>query len=203
VLDEVERYSERALGGSQPMLGDEGYATGEVLATLTGFGPQQPYLDHPEVEEIWINEPTKVFGTRIGVTEMVDLPLADTQVRDVVERMLKTSGKWLELSTSVVHTSSPDGSRLHTVIRKPLSLGCCYFVNQCSRRPLRLELQRPVAGAEARWLGRLASDARRARGRAWVLVHDGRSRPYLRDICPVRRGDEIGSRGTAPATTGR
>jgi pilus assembly protein CpaF len=116
VLDEVKRYSERALGGSQPMLGDEGSATSEVLATLTGFGPLQPYLDDPEVEEIWINEPTKVFIARNGVTEMVDLPLTDTQVRDVVERMLQSSGRRVDLSSPFVDASLPDGSRLHVVI---------------------------------------------------------------------------------------
>jgi pilus assembly protein CpaF len=72
------------------MLGDEGSATSEVLATLTGFGPLQPSLENPEVEEIWINEPTKVFVARNGITEMVDLPLSDTQVGDVVGRMLQT-----------------------------------------------------------------------------------------------------------------
>jgi pilus assembly protein CpaF len=116
VLDEVKRYSERALGGSQPMLGDEGSATSEVLATLTGFGPLQPYLDDPEVEEIWINEPTKVFVARNGITEMVDLSLTDTQVRDVVERMLQSSGRRVDLSSPFVDASLPDGSRLHVVI---------------------------------------------------------------------------------------
>lgn len=48
--DEVRRYSERALGGSQPLLADESAAADQVVATLTGFGPLQPYLDDPQVE---------------------------------------------------------------------------------------------------------------------------------------------------------
>jgi pilus assembly protein CpaF len=67
VLDEVKRYSKRALSGSQPMLGDEGSATSEVLATLTGFGSLQPYLDDPEVEEIRINEPTEVLSRAASI----------------------------------------------------------------------------------------------------------------------------------------
>jgi len=50
VHDEVRRYSERALGGSIPLLDDEAGAASEVLATLTGFGALQPFLDDPDIE---------------------------------------------------------------------------------------------------------------------------------------------------------
>lgn len=55
VHDEVQRYSERALGGSVPLLADETQAARELVATLTGFGPLQPFFDDTGVEEIWIN----------------------------------------------------------------------------------------------------------------------------------------------------
>ena len=67
VHDEVQRYSERALGGSFPLLADESLATKQIVATLTGFGPLQPFLDDPEVEEIWINGPNRVFVARNGI----------------------------------------------------------------------------------------------------------------------------------------
>jgi pilus assembly protein CpaF len=34
IRDEVQRYSERALGGSLPLLADESHAASQVLATL-------------------------------------------------------------------------------------------------------------------------------------------------------------------------
>ncbi|HEV7948131.1 MAG TPA: ATPase, T2SS/T4P/T4SS family [Glaciihabitans sp.] len=116
VRDEIKLYSERALGGSLPLLPDEGAATRQVLATLTGFGPLQPFLDNPDIEEIWINEPTKVFVARHGVSEAVNLVLTDTEVRDLVERMLQSSGRRVDLSSPFVDSSLPDGSRLHVVI---------------------------------------------------------------------------------------
>ena len=36
----------------------------QVFDAVAGFGPLQQYLDDPSVEEIWINEPTKVFVAR-------------------------------------------------------------------------------------------------------------------------------------------
>lgn len=116
VRDEVKSYSERALGGSMPLLPDEASATSQVLASLTGFGVLQTYLDDPDVEEIWINEPSRVFVARNGVTEMLDLTLTDGQVRDLVERMLQSSGRRVDLSSPFVDASLPDGSRLHVVI---------------------------------------------------------------------------------------
>jgi pilus assembly protein CpaF len=58
VDDEVRSYTERALGGSAPMLADETATTREVVASLTGFGALQPLLDDPSIEEIWINAPS-------------------------------------------------------------------------------------------------------------------------------------------------
>ena len=49
------------------------------------------YLDDPAVEEIWINEPGRVFVARHGVARADhDDPRRADEVRDLVERMLKT-----------------------------------------------------------------------------------------------------------------
>jgi pilus assembly protein CpaF len=116
VHDEVQRYSERALGGSFPLLADESLATRQIVATLTGFGPLQPFLDDPEVEEIWINGPERVFVARNGIPELTTVELTGSQVRDLVERMLQSSGRRVDLSSPFVDASLPDGSRLHVVI---------------------------------------------------------------------------------------
>jgi pilus assembly protein CpaF len=116
VRDEVRRYSERALGGSMPMITDEFQAAREVVASLTGFGALQPFLDDPEIEEIWINSPTRVFVARDGVPELTTMVLTEREVRDLVERMLQASGRRVDLSSPFVDASLPDGSRLHVVI---------------------------------------------------------------------------------------
>ena len=116
VREEVRRYSERALGGSLPMLVDEHRAAREILASITGFGALQPFFDDPDIEEIWINGPSKVFIARNGVSELTSVLLTDTEVRDLVERMLQSTGRRVDLSSPFVDASLPDGSRLHVVI---------------------------------------------------------------------------------------
>ena len=109
-------YTERATRGLVPALVDPQGAGRAVVDALGGLGPLQRYLDDPEVEEIWINEPAKVFVARRGVPELTTTILTAAQVRDLVERMLKASGRRLDLSSPFVDASLPGGERLHVVI---------------------------------------------------------------------------------------
>ena len=95
------------------------------MASITGYGPLQPFFDDPTVEEIWINAPTRVFVARDGVAELTTVVLSDREVRELVERMLQHSGRRVDLSSPFVDASLPDGSRLHVVDprRDPGALG--------------------------------------------------------------------------------
>jgi pilus assembly protein CpaF len=112
----VTDYDERSLSGGLPPLPDLGVAARQVWDTVAGFGPLQRYLDDPLVEEIWINEPGKVFVAREGSSELTTTILTERTVRGLVERMLKTSGRRVDLSSPFVDATLPDGSRLHVVI---------------------------------------------------------------------------------------
>lgn len=116
VAEATSDYDSRALRSSLPMLADREAAEKTIFDAVAGFGPLQPLLDDPTVEEIWINEPSKVFCARAGVTELTSIRLTDQQVKDLVEKMLKSSGRRLDLSSPFVDASLPDGSRLHVVI---------------------------------------------------------------------------------------
>jgi len=116
VREEVRGYAERALSGAVPLLDDEAAVARQVTAAVTGLGPLQPLLDDPAVEELWINAPDRVFVARDGVTERVRIELGDLEVRELVERMLRSTGRRVDLSSPFVDASLPDGSRLHVVI---------------------------------------------------------------------------------------
>lgn len=114
--DEVRRYNELALGGRHDALGDEVAAEREVVAELAGYGALQPFFDDPNVEELWINGPRRVFVAREGVPELTNVMLSEHEVRELVERMLQHSGRRVDLSSPFVDASLPDGSRLHVAI---------------------------------------------------------------------------------------
>ena len=113
---EVQRHNDFALARGLQPVDDESACVREVLAAVAGYGPLQPYLDDPTVEEVWINAPDRVFIAREGLSERLPLTLTDSQVRDLVERMLHATGRRVDLSQPFVDASLPDGSRLHVVI---------------------------------------------------------------------------------------
>ena len=85
------------------------------LATV-GAGALQEYLDDEEIEELWINQPNELFVARGGVAERIFLKLSDIEIRSIVERMLRHSGRRLDRSSPFVDASLSDGSRLHVAI---------------------------------------------------------------------------------------
>lgn len=136
VAEVIADYEDRALTSTLPPLGDRRAASRDVLDAVAGFGPLQKYLDDPEVEEVWINEPGKVFVARAGRSELTTTLLTQAQVRDLVERMLRSSGRRIDLSTPFVDSVLPDGSRLHVVIpditRRHMAVNIRKFVLQAS-----------------------------------------------------------------------
>lgn len=99
-----------------PPLGDADHVARSVLDAVAGFGPLQPLLDDPTIEELWINEPGRVFIARRGRSELTNVILTAEQAAELVERMLRSSGRRIDLSTPFVDAMLPDGSRLHVVI---------------------------------------------------------------------------------------
>src|SRR5690625_3171948 len=70
VTDAVSAYDERSLTRALPPLGDAESVTRDVVDGVAGFGPLQRYFDDPEIEEIWINAPSRIFVARRGRSEL-------------------------------------------------------------------------------------------------------------------------------------
>lgn len=122
VAEAVADYDDRAMSGFVPPVPDLDAVTRDVLDSVAGLGPLQRYLDDPTVEEVWINEPGKVFVARHGRPELTTTILDDQAVRDLVERMLRSSGRRLDRSEPFVDASLANGERLHVVI-PPITAG--------------------------------------------------------------------------------
>jgi len=117
LIDEVVAdYQERSLIANLPLLVDLAQAAKSVADRVVGVGPLQPFFDDPEVEEIWINEPGKVFVAKAGRPRLTTTVLDEQQVHDLVELMLRSSGRRVDLSSPFVDATLADGSRLHVVI---------------------------------------------------------------------------------------
>ncbi len=112
----VAEHEQLSLTGAVTPVADADAVVGELVARVSGFGPLQPYLDDPLVEEVWINDPSRVFVAREGRHELTTTILTPTQVQELVERMLKSSGRRIDLSQPFVDAMLPGGHRLHVVL---------------------------------------------------------------------------------------
>ena len=92
----VGDHDERSLTGAVRPVGDPEAAVEALVANVAGFGPLQRYLDDPDIEEIWVNEPGRVFIARRGRSELTTTILGAGQLADLVERMLRTSGRRID-----------------------------------------------------------------------------------------------------------
>ena len=152
----VMDYDERALLAPLPPIGPLETARRFVFDAVAGFGALQPLLDDPAIEEIWLNAPNEIYVARNGESELTSVSLTDQQVRDLVERMLKSSGRRLDMSSPFVDAALPDGSRLHVVIpdvtRRHWAINIRKFVLRASRLEHLVELGTLTPQA-ARFLG--------------------------------------------------
>ena len=115
LVDEVVAdYRDRYLAGGLPPLARHDVRL--LQQRIVGFGAVTPLLDDPEVEEIWLNEPGRVFAARRGEHELTGIVLGEREVEELVERMLARAGRRLDRAQPFVDARLPDGSRLHVAI---------------------------------------------------------------------------------------
>lgn len=112
----LDEYEERSILGEEQNLDDKDSFRRYMRNNLGGYGVLQPLLDNPEIEEIWIDEPSKIFVSRSGRSELTNIIISEQEVRDIVERMLRASGRRIDLSVPFVDAALASGERLHVVI---------------------------------------------------------------------------------------
>ena len=94
----------------------------EVLDELTGYGPIQPLLDDPDVSEVMVNGPKRVFIEKHGrLTKSAVTFDDDDHVLRVIDRIILPLGRRVDADTPTVDARLPDGSRVNAVVR-PVSI---------------------------------------------------------------------------------
>ncbi len=94
-----------------------------VINDVLGYGPIQPLLDDPEIQEVMVNAPREVFVERHGVVERSDVAFDDeAHIMAIVKRILRRLGRRVDESSPAVDARIPEaGFRVHVII-PPLSL---------------------------------------------------------------------------------
>jgi pilus assembly protein CpaF len=138
---EVSRLVEDLIAAENAPLsaGERERLTGEVRHELFGLGPLEPLLADPEVCDILVNSPKKVYIERRGKLELTNVEFKDDEhLMRVIERIVSTVGRRIDESSPMVDARLQDGSRVNAII-PPLSLdGPVLSIRRFGAEPLRM-----------------------------------------------------------------
>ena len=112
----------------------------EILDEMTGFGHIQPLLDDPEISEVMVNGPKKVFVEKGGkVTKSAITFDDDDHVARIIDRIILPLGRRVDSDSPTVDARLPDGSRVNAVIR-PVSIdGPCITIRKFKKDKLSVQ----------------------------------------------------------------
>jgi pilus assembly protein CpaF len=112
----------------------------EIVAEALGLGPLEDLMAQPDVSEIMVNGPDRIFVERNGKLELTAKRFASAQqLRLVIERIIAPLGRRIDESSPMVDARLPDGSRVNVII-EPLALnGATISIRRFGTRKLEIE----------------------------------------------------------------
>ena len=136
----------------------------DVLDDVIGYGPIDGLLNDPEITEVMVNGPERVYVERNGKIELSGATFLDEgHLRRIIEKIVAQVGRRVDEATPMVDARLPDGSRVNAII-SPLAIGGPFLtIRKFSKDPYTVEdliqfgsFSRPVANfLEACVKGRL------------------------------------------------
>jgi pilus assembly protein CpaF len=111
-----------------------------ISAEILGYGPIEPLLKDPAINEIMVNGPRQVYVERNGKLELTDVTFQDDDhVMRVIDRIVSPLGRRIDESSPTVDARLPDGSRVNAII-PPIALnGPTLTIRKFSKDPLTVE----------------------------------------------------------------
>jgi pilus assembly protein CpaF len=112
----------------------------DVLDDLMGYGPIQPLLDDPEVDEVMVNGPNKVYIERKGKLTKTNVTFEnDDHVLRIIERIIMPLGRRVDTDSPTVDARLPDGSRVNAVVRPVAIDGPSITIRKFAKHRLTIE----------------------------------------------------------------
>ncbi len=94
-----------------------------VTERSLGLGPLEPLLADPEVDEVMVNGPGRVYVERRGAIEPTGVAFgSEAELRHAIERILAPLGRRVDEAEPLCDARLADGSRVNVVL-PPLALG--------------------------------------------------------------------------------
>ena len=89
----------------------------DILDELLGFGAIQTLLDDPDISEIMVNGPDRIYVEKGGKLIKTGIKFQnDQEVMKVIEKIIFPLGRRIDTDSPTVDARLPDGSRVNAVI---------------------------------------------------------------------------------------
>ncbi|MDL1909333.1 CpaF family protein [Chloroflexi bacterium CFX6] len=112
----------------------------EIVDEFTGYGPIQPLLEDPEISEVMVNGPKKVFVEKNGRLVKSGVTFDDDDhVMRIIDRIILPLGRRVDADSPTVDARLPDGSRVNAVIRPVAIDGPCITIRKFKKDKLSIE----------------------------------------------------------------
>jgi pilus assembly protein CpaF len=124
-----------------PMARDERLrCASDIADEVVGYGPIEPLLEDPNVTEVMINGPRKVFFEQKGLLHLSDRVFRDhDHIMRIVEKIVVPINRRIDESSPMVDARLPDGSRVNAII-PPLAVdGPTVTIRKFSRDPFTVD----------------------------------------------------------------
>jgi len=129
------------VGEEAPLLGPgpRSKVVAEVMAEVSGLGPLDSLLADPEITEVMVNGPGRLWVERAGVLERVPTDLDSRAIEHLIEKVVAPLGLRVDRSSPLVDARLADGSRVNAVV-PPLAIdGPCLTVRRFGARAVTLD----------------------------------------------------------------
>jgi len=143
----------------------------EIVDEMIGFGPIEPLLKDPTVNDVLINTHKTCYVERFGKLERTRVHFKDeAHLLRIINKIVAGVGRRVDESSPMVDARLPDGSRVNIAI-KPISVdGPMVSIRKFSERPFDMEKLIEVGSIRPQMVELLRSAVQ---GRISVIVSGG------------------------------
>jgi pilus assembly protein CpaF len=112
----------------------------ELLDEVLGFGPLEPLLADPTINDILVNSHRSIYVERFGVLERTKVRFRDERhLLRIIDKIVSRVGRRIDESTPWVDARLEDGSRVNAIIRPCAIDGPSLSIRKFSRNPLTMQ----------------------------------------------------------------
>ncbi|MDA8587116.1 CpaF family protein [Rhodobacteraceae bacterium] len=149
---EVANLAQAVLAEEKRPMRTEDFKTivDELMHEVLGYGPLEPLLADPSVNDILVNGHDRVYVERFGVLEETGVRFRDERhLLRIIDKIVSSIGRRVDESQPWVDARLPDGSRVNAIIRPCAIDGPSLSIRKFSKKPILLDKMEELGSLSA------------------------------------------------------